>query len=121
MKYNAMKKWVKALRSGRFKQGRAKLATYEIDDVTGDNIGDELSFCCLGVLCEINDVPFRIGDDELLGDDALERLGFKTLNGKLPKSYKTKNGEVNDLAALNDMGLSFKQIANIIEKNYKHL
>ena len=41
MNKDVKKKWVDALRSGRFKQGRSRL-----------NYANE-SYCCLGVLCEI--------------------------------------------------------------------
>ena len=125
MQYNTMRKWVKALRSGKFKQGKSKLAAYETDDETGDNIGDELSFCCLGVLCEINDLPFEIGSDELLGEDHVKALGLNSENGTMKRTYKAKNTDderrVNSLADLNDFGLSFKQLANIIEKNWRDL
>lgn len=41
MKKEIADKWVAALRSGKYKQGRQYLRTFE------DN------YCCLGVLCEI--------------------------------------------------------------------
>ena len=43
MKPEIKAKWVEALRSGDFKQGKGYL-----------NNRDDNSFCCLGVLCEIN-------------------------------------------------------------------
>lgn len=124
MKKSAMKKWVKALRSGKYKQGESYLVKYKMHDETGD-IVRELSFCCLGVLCQINGVNIAIGVDELLGEDTRLQVGLKTHNGQLNKNYKVPNkyleGTVSNLADLNDNGLSFKQIANIIEKNYKDL
>ena len=36
------KKWVKALRSGKYKQGRCRLYNPETD-----------SYCCLGVACRV--------------------------------------------------------------------
>ena len=42
-------KWVKALRSGEYKQGRLYLQR--------DNL-----FCCLGVLCKVLDVPNIVSD-----------------------------------------------------------
>ncbi len=42
------RKWVEALRSGKFKQGKGQLY------ITKDN-----SYCCLGVFCKINDLPYK--------------------------------------------------------------
>lgn len=102
-----MKKWVKALRSGKFKQGTGTLFKET-----------ENSYCCLGVLCAINELDLY-GD--LLYSGQSESLGMSSDNGKLPKKYKGKGREVDSLADLNDEGRSFKQIANIIERNYKDL
>lgn len=44
MKNNIMKKWVKALRSGKYKQGTGTLKQY--------NRNEEAKHCCLGVLCQ---------------------------------------------------------------------
>lgn len=44
MKENVKQSWVAALRSGDYRQGRQRLRT-----VTGDDV----QFCCLGVLCEL--------------------------------------------------------------------
>jgi len=49
MKKNVAKKWVKALRSGKYKQSREMLK----------NSG---GYCCLGVLCEILDFKWTVHD-----------------------------------------------------------
>lgn len=45
MKKRVLTKWLKALRSGKYKQGRGALCQI-------DKKGNE-SFCCLGVLCDL--------------------------------------------------------------------
>ena len=45
MKKRVLTKWLKALRSGKYKQGRGALCQI-------DKKGTE-SFCCLGVLCDL--------------------------------------------------------------------
>lgn len=45
MKKRVLTKWLKALRSGKYKQGRGALCQV-------DKKGNE-SFCCLGVLCDL--------------------------------------------------------------------
>jgi hypothetical protein len=156
MKKTIMNKWVKALRSGKYKQGREKLCT-----VNG-TIGQE-SYCCLGVLTDLylqdrkrqkkgpnikffhtyskedvdhdeNFSKWEIdGEDGCLPPEVAEWAGFNTATD----DYKTgcfSNGKSEiDLALLNDGGLnhknydetikpkSFKQIANVIEKNYEHI
>lgn len=106
MTKNQMQKWTKALRSGKFKQGQ-----YRLKDLN--------TYCCLGVLCKINNLS-TVGTG--LSEGAKRFFKVSTHNGTLKKSYKAKNGgRCRSLASLNDRGLSFKQIANIIEKNYKDL
>lgn len=41
-------RWVKALRSGKYRQARGVLRTSDAEGQT---------FCCLGVLCEVNNRP----------------------------------------------------------------
>ena len=96
----AAKKWVKALRSGKYKQ-------------TIGHLADETGFCCLGVACElakqagiIPDLPTRVQN----------WLGLQDCFGKID------NGKYNDLTSYNDFGKwSFKKIANLIERQPKGL
>ena len=46
MKKSDVKKWVKALRSGDYQQGKANLC--KEDKISGD-----CEYCCLGVACDI--------------------------------------------------------------------
>ena len=92
MKQEIAERWVQALRSGKYKQGRRVLKQ-------GEN------FCCLGVLCEVTGTPYRPGSvcSAMPSRAARQRLG---LDDEL----------ADNLASLNDQGTSFKQLANIIEQ-----
>jgi hypothetical protein len=92
-------KWVKALRSGKYSQARGTLKNFNL--VGGEKF---TSYCCLGVLKEIEPKIRRSSDKELLGPSC----GID-----IDTQYK--------LAAMND-GLerkqkSFRAIATWIEKN----
>jgi hypothetical protein len=115
-------KWVKALRSGKYNQGRGKL-----------NDGDE-NFCCLGVLCEIVKDTFDIKVEEAF--DNGRRYVYNKENTRdgiylLPVGLSDKLGlccadpQFLDgviLSVLNDKDkYTFEQIADLIEKKYKEL
>lgn len=110
MKKDIADKWVGALRSGKYKQGRGAL-----------HRGDK--FCCLGVLCEVLEIPssdmvvtgeFRyMGKDIGLPDLAIELSGIGSDVGEF--------GEAACLATFNDLGMTFEEIATIIKKNWKQL
>lgn len=59
MKEEIKRRWVEALRSGEFEQGRERLLTV-------GRKGEPDRFCCLGVLCELylDDHPEHPGWDE---------------------------------------------------------
>jgi hypothetical protein len=105
------KKWVVALRSGKYKQGCFTLRS--IDD----------KYCCLGVACDIaiqNGVSVSVHRDEVHGryeyDDSgaglpvtvMDWLGLTTQTG----FYNKHDGLIRDNDSLH---LSFKRIADIIE------
>jgi hypothetical protein len=116
MKKSVMKKWVAALRSGEYKQGRYKLRS----------ANDK--FCCLGVLCNLHaqehpefaakqsDKQLYGGDDSLPVDEVIKWAGFKPGNhaGQIPSVYCT-------LTNLNDTGKTFNEISDIIEEHYEEL
>lgn len=94
-------KWLKALRSGNYMQGRS----YLYDSFTN-------RYCCLGVLvkCATNETPplFK----SLPSYNFCKQYNIGNIN---PIVFH--NGNLNPLSYLNDgEKLSFKQIANIIEK-----
>lgn len=136
MKQNIMKKWVKALRSGKFKQGTDALKQY--------NSKGQVKYCCLGVLCELynedmkkkkkktlpettEDYNFKFvdwskctnfGDKAFdLPEEVMKWSGVETSTGYLGYAL----GAPPSLSSLNDAGKKFKTIANIIEKNWENL
>ena len=123
-KKNAMK-WVKALRSGKYKQGRESLV--------GENKG-ECQYCCLGVLAKINGFSEDdMGGHALLTHDLVQTCEIRSESGdafdedgdNIPEGIRLRVGRTNNsfdnLAGANDGGASFKAIATWIEKNYEKL
>lgn len=100
MKYNVMKKWVKALRSGKYKQGT-------------DYLKNDGKYCCLGVLCAITNSK-NYTTETTLPKSVMEKTGMKSDRGNISSKYYLSN--------LNDTYYySFKKIANVIEKNWRKL
>ncbi len=108
------KKWIEALRSGKYQQGKGML-----------NRGDQ--YCCLGVACEVLGLPkgpidyinkMLYIDDEapnevhtvFMPGNSWKKLGLFNYNGAPSNSYD------DSLVGLNDKGLTFEQIADILEK-----
>lgn len=83
-------KWIDALRSGKFKQGRGQFEY-------------EGSFCCLGVLCKV------------AGRPTLHMIGIE--NWDYVDSVLPNTKVSSDLAMKNDAGWSFSEIADHIEAN----
>ena len=119
MKADIKQRWIDALRSGKYEQGRGALRT-----------GD--TFCCLGVLCDIHKPEgwkFCQG-----GGDVARQWGYEDFNGDgerndvLPPhvkrwaglelqspEIKKLDGYAASLANLNDNGTTFAEIADLIE------
>lgn len=98
------KKWVAALRSGEYKQGRDKLHN-AINN----------TFCCLGVACHIAGIT----DDEI-SDYCYTNLLAKANPDRLPAFFQNTviESPAWNLAAMNDGGRkSFLEIADYIEEN----
>lgn len=105
-------KWVQALRSGEFKKTVGALERKE----SGAYVGN----CCLGVLCRIA----KIRPDKYIPAEGVVRFrtNFGVLADELLQRFGLGIDDSEQLAALNDgIGnstiVSFKQIANFIEKN----
>jgi hypothetical protein len=97
-------KWIKALRSGEYVQGTGKLVR---------DAGSYDRFCCLGVLVDV-----------LGGEWTDERFDNYELNGLsydqesfIDGGYGIGKTDQKNLATMNDLGQSFIQIADWIEKN----
>jgi hypothetical protein len=102
-----LRKWLKALRSGKYKQGRNQL------------MNERGGFCCLGVLQHC-----LTGAVEMKGDRSASLPSLKWLDAnkiaftcdgkKATAPYLPKLGDSADGA--NDIGKRFKTIANAIEE-----
>lgn len=104
-----LQKWLENLRSGEFQQGTAKL----------NNNG---KYCCLGVLCETAGLEFKQYPEDKLENWYTKGGQAVWYNGaSLPENKELLN-EVglsfelcNLLSLLNDQGLPFESIANLVE------
>lgn len=126
MRKDIADKWVAALRSGEYKQRKFYLAS------PGPFVESGLQYCCLGVLCEIaikEGVKLNRVETTIISPVA---YGANEETKYLPSEVKDwammwntsgalKDGSYRDLAALNDEGFSFEQIADAIEKNWELL
>lgn len=106
------KKWVEALRSGKYKQGTINLCRNN-------------KYCCLGVLCEIaieNGLDISRVDNN--GNIAFDG-DFGGITKKvqewigIPSSLGIYSGRA--LSSDNDQGKTFQEIADIIESEPKGL
>ncbi len=126
MNKNVMKKWVKTLRSGKYKQGQGVLK-----QTNGEN---KTFHCCLGVLCELYNDQMRKNKKKTLSEKIQHGIHYiNKCDEKLPEIVKQWAGlyndigsfkdspESNDLSDINDLGYSFKEIATIIEKQWENL
>lgn len=103
------KKWVKALRSGKYKQTNGKLR-------------DERGFCCLGVACEVVGMKAQKNrhGEYLYG----KQFGITPETARRAIKLRNSNGtpcsgDVSfSLTELNDeKGYSFSQIADVLEQS----
>lgn len=121
-------KWVKALRSNKYRQGRYNLKIAHADG--------ECSYCCLGVLCELyvqeglgkwegpeifmgSRHGYRIGkrrDASYLPKEVREWAGLEPMEGEhIHSSYAP---EQSNLWRMNDTDeKSFEDIADFIEEH----
>jgi hypothetical protein len=104
MKKAIKQKWLKALRSGEFKQAQGQLR-------------DKGAYCCLGVLCKVQSIPITRN-----GLGIPERVKSRGKYPSGPFNYGViwdliTEDKARALASLNDDGKSFPEIADYIEKN----
>lgn len=125
MNIDIANKWIAALRSGKYKQA---------EEVLRDSNG---GFCCLGVLCDLHSKENQsaehvwfdnnyFDEDANLPNEVAQWAGLKTVDevyedsgkhGTLPELIDDGvGGKAKHLAALNDRGMSFDKIADVIEK-----
>ncbi len=112
-------KWVAALRSGEYSQGKNYLRTNE-------------GFCCLGVLCDLHRKEMQEGDwhyGGTLADGTRKYHVYLEAGSFLPSRVMDWAGlhECNpflidlqdSLSGLNDRGKTFEEIADVIEKKVR--
>lgn len=98
--------WVKALRSGKYRQGKGRLRKGNL-------------FCCLGVLCDLHDktkwemMDARTESYFYENTDNGEFI-YTSLRDRLDLSYQ----QMIMLMSLNDRGQDFNYIADVIEKQF---
>lgn len=117
-------KWLKALRSGQYKQ---TIGALKRQSENGD-----CRYCCLGVLCDVSGegewVEGECVEDEWIESPLREHLGYTfgdvTMTGALSPDFSKRHGitlRTRDLLIkMNDLNcMSFKKIADWIETNIK--
>lgn len=111
MKKSLKAKWLKALRSEKYKQAKEVL---ELLDHNGKVIGN----CCLGVLCKIAGPEYGI-KRTIIGYNVVKfNSNEALLNGRLLEKVGLTKDQQEKLSSMNDgTGYGFKRIANWIEKN----
>jgi len=120
MKKKIAEKWVKALRSGEYKKTEGALRNDE-------------GFCCLGVLCNLHaqahpkiareqsQPRFYLGESAILPLEVRDWAMMDNGEGSVADDLTISGNVYESLVDANDSGVSFKKIANWIEKNYKEL
>jgi len=133
MKKEIAKKWVKELRSGKYRQGSEFLKQ-------PDYYNKSVQHCCLGVLCELYNKEMKKNKGKTLKESYDEGVyyfnksyevlpysvkkwaGLKDVGGEFRNKTLEYGDEVySSLAEMNDGLVSFKRIATVIEKNVENL
>lgn len=111
--------WVAALRSGEYKQGAGRLQDPQVGE-----------FCCLGVLCDlavkagvqvsVTQVGYEVaygGNTGSLPTPVQEWAGLDSPDPELAESYEPDDGNLypEEASSLNDSGMPFSQIADLID------
>ena len=130
MNSQVKEKWIAALRSGEYEQGKNKLRGSE-------------GFCCLGVLCDLytqetkmvgwefrgydenehlpQDYWYFDEESEFLPESVMEWAGLSIANPKVKVDVTGEDDEedwfyFDEISTLNDSGYSFSALSNIIEE-----
>jgi hypothetical protein len=117
MKKTDIRKWVKALRSGKYKQSKGSLQVYG-------------GFCCLGVACSVfvpSDKLRRHPNGDILGGTPREQEHSPKWLQTINYDFESYTG--HKLSSLNDDGffnptidlwatLNFDEIADLLEAVY---
>lgn len=121
MKKEIADRWIAELESGNYKQTTNALCMIN---------GEEKSFCCLGVLCEIAKDELNLKTELGSLTAGKQVVFYNDSPACIPNivrdwaDMKSRNGLLlsgGSLATLNDDGHTFKQIAVIIRENWELL
>lgn len=110
------KKWVAALRSGKFKQARdvlRRVTKYDFKRQKSVNL-EQPEYCCLGVACKLYEQ--ETGDKVDWSDNTYLPYKVRKWLGLRDDRGGSKSGRLG-LAMRNDRGHDFNAIANEIETN----
>lgn len=99
-----LRKWIKALRSGQYKQGTHQLVSH-----------DRGKFCCLGVLADLQGAEFDDTDPPRLVLNGKAKGKGYYLPASMAQAAGLKNSDQKRLGRMNDRGETFKDIAKHIE------
>jgi hypothetical protein len=107
--------WIKTLESGTYKQTKGKLHHVR---------GNQHSFCCLGVACEVYKKYYSLKEDKREDTIVYEDHSSLFLPFVVQKKFgfSSNDGLIDDqksLSLLNDKGKNFKAIAKIVKENRK--
>lgn len=116
MNQRVKEKWCAALESDRFKQAQGCLQNHE-------------AYCCLGVLCElhreehpetrweiINGYYRYLGQTDILPETVRVWAGLNERNPIVKDENRPDCPLTSSLSNLNDSGVDFKQIAQVIKE-----
>lgn len=114
-----IRKWVDALRSGEYYQGRDQLRSRQD------------TYCCLGVACEVAmrnnvelevtyyDYEYRYNNERYgLPCPVLDWLGLDVRDNNPVVGTDTDETTIRAMNANDDLGLSFAEIAVLLERRY---
>jgi hypothetical protein len=125
MKQEIAEKWTAALRSGEYKQGAGALRTHSD------------CYCCLGVLCDlyansgatfVENEPVEwsgqfgtsfLGQAFHLPPTVAEWAGMTQRNPAIDDSLSVSHELGRTLADINDNGMTFEKIADLIDKGHE--
>lgn len=105
MNSDIKRRWIEALRSGQYKQGRAALRRPPYGKDTQD------TYCCLGVLCDIIEPNSWVCEEVRCYHD--NRVGFPS--ARIMEIAGLSGTFADELARINDRGDSFEDIIQVIE------
>lgn len=108
MNRRVKKKWLKALRSGEYKQGKGFLRRKNPNTC-------EWEHCIVGVLCDVSGIKWKLYNKNV---SCITSSGTYDVSYLLPEMREKLEISLDDeeiLNSMNDKGKTFKQMARWIE------